>query len=64
MSVSKKNDAMIFDFSQEAQGFKQRLWSQLQERQNSAIEQLEDDDLAWINAAGPVHLPPEPDDIL
>ena len=42
-----------FDFSQDALDFKARLWKKLQTRMAmTSVQELEDDDLEWVNAAG------------
>lgn len=42
-----------FDFSQDALDFKARLWKKLQARMAAAaVQELEDDDLEWVSAAG------------
>lgn len=49
-----------FDFSQNALDFKERLWKKIQSQMVTApLEELEDDDLAWVNAAG---MPVAPED--
>ena len=51
-----------FDFSQDAQRFRAKLWKRLRLREAAAAEELDDDDLTWVNAAGmPIH-PEDRDD--
>lgn len=46
-----------FDFSKDAAGFKARLWNRLgQSRPGATVEELDDDDLGLINAAGNAYL--------
>lgn len=46
-----------FDFSQDAQNFRARLWKKLKTQVTmTSVQELDDDDLEWVNAAGmPVH---------
>ncbi len=51
-----------FDFSLEAQEFKEQLWEKLQEETPADVLQpLEDDDLDWVSAAGMLHAGQEKD---
>lgn len=51
-----------FDFSLEAQTFKERLWQTLKaSKPSSALQPLEDDDLEWVSAAGMIDRPQEKD---
>ena len=58
-----------FDFAKDAQEFRERLWRQLQtqvpavQTAGSVMEELEDDDLEWVNAAG-MAVRREDDDLL
>ena len=52
-----------FDFSRDAWAFKEKLWKRLQTKaQDDGIRELDDDDLAWVNAAGTAH-PANKDDM-
>lgn len=52
----------VFDFSLEAQAFKEQLWKKLQASTPvSFLQPLEDDDLEWVNAAGMIHCSKEKD---
>lgn len=42
-----------FDFSQDALDFRTRLWKKLKTQMTmTSVQELEDEDLEWINAAG------------
>lgn len=42
-----------FDFSQDALDFRARLWKKLKTQMTmTSVQELEDEDLEWINAAG------------
>ena len=60
MAENKQDLQKIFDFSQNAKAFRNRLWHQIKDSMNDLVQPLEDDDLAWVNAAGVSH--PRPDD--
>lgn len=46
-----------FDFSLEAGAFKKALWQQLQNMMSASIQELDDDELTSLNAAGtPLHM--------
>lgn len=53
MAGTNQKNANAFDFSQDALGFKARLWKKLQTQMAmTSAQELEDDDLEWVNAAG------------
>ena len=59
-----RSSGKAFDFSQDAWAFRERLWKSLRDKaakMEGGAEELEDDDLEWISAAGAAH-PPRPDD--
>lgn len=57
MHQQKEN---AFDFSQDALDFKARLWGKLKTQMTTtSLQELEDDDLEWVSAAG---LPVRPED--
>ena len=57
MHQQKEN---AFDFSQDALDFKARLWGKLKTQMTTtSLQELEDDDLEWVSAAG---LPVCPED--
>ena len=60
MTGMDRHNRDAFDFSQDAQDFKARLWGKLKTKMvMTSAQELEDDNLEWVNAAGmPVH----PDD--
>ncbi len=63
MAITTQKSREAFDFSQEAQLFKKRLWMKLQESMAAqAVQELEDDDLEWVSAAGAPYRQPEQDD--
>lgn len=51
-----------FDFSLEEGRFKEALWQQLQAMMASSIQELDDDDLECLNAAGTPYKMNAPDD--
>lgn len=56
--MAEKNavTAAAFDFSLEAQDFKERLWQKLQPgKPVPDLQPLEDDDLEWVSAAGVIN---------
>lgn len=60
MMISNRNVKNAFDFSKDAEGFRKRLWEQLKMHAGlSSCEELEDEDLAWVNAAGTPHVQPD-----
>lgn len=52
MAISNINLRNAFDFSLDAKDFQKKLWLQLKNNTVSSPLLLEDDDLAYINAAG------------
>lgn len=53
MTGTNHQNMNAFDFSQNALDFKERLWKKIQNQMVKApLEELEDDDLEWVNAAG------------
>ena len=53
MAGQSKKTTAAFDFSLEAQDFKERLWRRmLEDKPAPALQPLEDDDLEFLNAAG------------
>lgn len=52
MAESNHSLNEAFDFSQDAAEFKEALWHRLQDMMDSSIQELEDDDLEFLNAAG------------
>ena len=63
MAVSTQKLREAFDFSRDAQAFKVRLWKQLQEQMASlSVQELDDDDLELINAAGTPFTVPDQND--
>ena len=53
----------VFDFSQDAQAFKARLWQQIRDETNApSLQPLEDEELAFLNAAGVSHPAPPPEE--
>ena len=64
MEVTTQNSREAFDFSQNAQMFKKRLWMQLKECMAAqTVQELEDDDLEWVSAAGMPYQPPEEENV-
>lgn len=60
MTGMKHQSRNAFDFSQDALDFKARLWKKIQTQSAAtSVEELEDDDLEWVNAAGMPVRPPE-----
>ncbi len=62
MKVAEMNrqNGNAFDFSQSALEFKARLWKKLKTKMTlTYVQELDDDDLEWVNAAG---MPVNPDD--
>lgn len=57
MAGVNQRSVNAFDFSQDAQMFKARLWKKLKTQMvMTSVQEVEDDDLEWVNAAGmPVH---------
>lgn len=59
----KQNGTNAFDFSQDAQQFKARLWRMIKNQTAApSVQELEDDDLEWVSAAGMSARPPEEKD--
>lgn len=53
MAGVDQHNRNAFDFSQDAQAFRVRLWSKIKTQMATAsVQELEDDDLEWVNAAG------------
>ena len=53
MAGVNQQNRNAFDFSQDALEFRARLWKKLQTRMAmTSVQELEDDDLEWVNAAG------------
>ena len=52
MAEKGQNLQKVFDLSQDAKAFKNRLWLQIKDYMDTAVQPLEDDDLIWVNAAG------------
>ena len=52
MTESNFHPDEAFDFSLEAGEFRAHLWQQLKDMMNSSIQELDDDDLEFLNAAG------------
>lgn len=51
--MADKQSRNAFDFSQDALVFRARLWQRIQTRTAvTSVQELEDDDLEWVNAAG------------
>lgn len=62
MAVGNRPNMNAFDFAQDAQDFKTRLWKKLKTRMAmTAVYELEDEDLEWVNAAG-LYVHPEDSD--
>lgn len=62
MAGVNQQNVNAFDFSQDALDFKARLWKKLKTQMAmTSVQELEDDDLEWVNAAG-MPVPPEEDD--
>ena len=60
MAEIKQQNGNAFDFSQNALEFKARLWKTLKTKMAlTSVQELDDDDLEWVNAAG---MPVNPDD--
>lgn len=57
MAGVNQQNMNAFDFSHDALDFKARLWKKLKNQMAmTSAQELEDDDLEWVNAAGmPVH---------
>ena len=53
MEIANRKPADAFDFSQDAQDFRAQLWRKIQvQMATPSMQELEDDDLEWVNAAG------------
>ncbi|MBQ7850936.1 MAG: hypothetical protein IJ343_14525 [Clostridia bacterium] len=60
MAGINQQNRNAFDFSQDARDFKARLWKKLQTlKAMTSVQELEDDDLEWVHAAG---MPVRPED--
>lgn len=60
MEIANRKPADAFDFSQDAQDFRAQLWRKIQSQMAApSVQELEDDDLEWVHAAG---MPVKPDD--
>lgn len=60
MAGMNQQSVNAFDFSQDALDYKARLWKRLQTQMTmTSVQELEDDDLEWVNAAG---MPVAPED--
>ena len=59
----KSEMTAAFDFSQDAHEFRERLAGLLQQAAVNRVIPLDDDDLAFVNAAGSLLPPPEEDDL-
>ena len=56
----KQQNTNAFDFSQSVPDFKARLWKKLKTKMAlTSAQELDDDDLEWVNAAG---MPVNPED--
>lgn len=62
MAKSDHSANEAFDFSLEAGAFKKALWQQLQGMMASPVQELDDDDLEFLNAAGTPYNTNLPDD--
>ncbi len=57
---ARRTGTDAFDFSQDAQDFRAQLWRRIQAQMTTpSVQELEDDDLEWVSAAG---MPVNPDD--
>ena len=60
VEIANRKPADAFDFSQDAQDFRAQLWRRIQAQITApSVQELEDDDLEWVSAAG---MPVNPDD--
>ena len=60
MDNAIRSNTDAFDFSQDALAFRAQLWKQLKAQMaTTSVQELEDDDLEWVNAAG---IPVKPQD--
>lgn len=61
--TDRQQSTNAFDFSQDALDFRARLWQRIQTRMAvTSVQELEDDELEWVNAAGTPIAPRDQDD--
>lgn len=61
--ADRQQSTNAFDFSQDALDFRARLWQRIQTRMAvTSVQELEDDKLEWVNAAGTPIAPRDRDD--